>query len=81
MAASQKIASAPAPHTAAMALRHQGSFFGFQAVDSSATGGRGCQAAGTSGWGGTVPPMTAITSSGVTARGQKSRAIRLAEVV
>ena len=38
-------------------------------------------AAGTSGWGGTVPPMTAITSSGVTAQGQKSRAIRLAEVV
>ena len=64
-----------------MALRHQGSFFGFQAVDSSATGGRGCQAADTSGWGGTVPPMTAITSSGVTAQGQKSRAIRLAEVV
>ena len=40
-AAFQKIDSAKAPAAAAMSLRHHGSFFGFQAADSSATGGSG----------------------------------------
>ena len=81
LAACQKIASAPPPHRTAAAFRHHGSFFGFHAADSSAAGGSGWYAVSGSGWGGTVPPITVITSSGVTACGHSVRAMRLAEVV
>ena len=81
LVAYRKIASAPAPLTAASALRQRGSFFGFQSGVSSAGSGRGGASSGSSGMGGTSPPQTAITSSAVTAWGSKGRAIRLAAVV
>ena len=81
LVAYRKIASAPAPDTAASALRHTGSFFGFQSGVSSAGSGSGAVSFGSAGRGGTLPPQMAITSSAVTACGSSGRAIRLAAVV
>ena len=81
LAAYRKMASAPAPLTAASALRQRGSFFGFQSGVSSAGSGRGGASWGSSGMGGTSPPQIVITSSAVTAWGSRGRAMRLAAVV
>ena len=67
LVAYRKIASAPAPLTAASTLRQRGSFFGFQSGVSSAGSGRGGASRGSSGMGGTSPPQMVITSSAVTA--------------
>ena len=81
LAAYRKMAMAPAPDTAARALRHRGSRGGFQSGVSSRASGRGGISSGRGGSGVTVPPQAAITSSGVTARGSRLRAMRLAAVV
>ena len=81
LAAYRKMAIAPAPLTAASALRHRGSFFGFQSGVSSSGSGKGGASSGSSGMGGTWPPQTVITSSAVTAWGSRGRAMRLAAVV
>ena len=77
----RNMARAPAPDTAARALRHRGSFLGFQSGVSSRGSGRGGMSSGRAGSAGTVPPQTAMTSSAVTAWGSRLRAMRLAAVV
>ena len=72
-------ASDAIPDTAASTLRQTGSFF--SACDSFSGAGGMRWYSGSAGSGATAPPQAEITSSGVTASGSTSRAMRFAEVV
>ena len=67
------------PDTAARSFRQTGSFFTVRISFSGAGGMRWYS--GNSASGSTVPPQAAMTSSGVTASGSTSRAMRFAAVV
>ena len=71
--------SEAAPDTAARSFRQTGSFFTVRVAFSGAGGMRWYSGKG--GSGSTAPPQAAMTSSGVTASGSTSRAMRFAAVV
>ena len=72
-------ASEAMPDTAARIFRQTGSFFTVRVSFSGAGGMRWYS--GSAGSGSSTPPQAIITSSGVTAAGRMSRAMRFAAVV